>query len=516
MALNANAVDIALNDLYRKSRNDDYMWNPALWATEVLGAELWSMQIEMLESVAKHKRTIVKSCHSSGKSYTMGILACWWVCTRGFQSLVVSTAPTYSQVHSILWNEIRRHWGEAELPGDVTQGDQWNLSDRRKDGKERREMVAFGRRPADHDTAAFSGLHRDGGVLFLMDEAVGIPDSIFTAAQVNTTAPHDRVFAIANPDDMQTPFGRVFEKDDPTWNKITISAYSTPNFTGEIENMSPGMEKHFPQVQWVEDMKIQWGEDSSRFKAKILAEFPDQSDFMFFTQHDIDAGTDFSPNEYAEDHLVHMDERPVLGMDVARFGDDYSTIYKRDGAFVELYSKWSKTDLVASSRVAREAVIETDARELRIDGTGLGAGVVDIVMNDEKFPHDRCRVISMMGSAAAKDPFKNANARAERHNELKTGMINGTIKIDPNNTELIEEMKSVRFSFNGKMAVQIEAKVDMKKRGAKSPDHLDAVTYAVADVSHLFETDLVGTTSVDAQEFTDVDYDSPIFRALEW
>ena len=118
-----DVIDNVIKELKVKSKQELYYDDPVLWAEEVLGAELYSKQKEMLRSLAQNKRTAVKSAHSTGKSYTMGIAACWWVATRGPNSLVVSTAPTYAQVNKILWEEIRKHYVEHNLPGKITQGD---------------------------------------------------------------------------------------------------------------------------------------------------------------------------------------------------------------------------------------------------------------------------------------------------------------------------------------------------------------------------------------------------------
>lgn len=515
MELSDEVLSSVLESLQRKSRGSVYFNNPDIWAEEVLGVELWSKQREMLKSVAENKRTAVKSCHSSGKSFTMGILACWWVSTRGFQSLVVSTAPTYAQVHSIVWNEIRKHWGLAELPGEVTQGDVWNLTAKRSDGKERREMVAFGRRPADHDTAAFSGLHRENGVLFLIDEAVGVPEMIFTAAEVNTTSPLDRVFAIANPDDIQTAFGRIFEQDLSTWNKITISTYDTPNFTDE--EVSDSLRAHMPQVQWVEDMKVQWGEESSRFKSKILAEFPSQSDFMFYTQADIDKAIDSGADWDAPDSSI----RPDLGVDIARMGDDYTTVYGNWDGYVRLVDKWAGADLVETKQRVTELALKLGARSVRLDSTGIGAGVFDMFSNEMAEFEAAGKVYGfevheMLGSAKSPDNFRWANARAYRHDILRTKMRTRKMCIDPEDKSLIDEMLSARFELNDKGAIQMEPKKKMRSRGAKSPDHLDAVTYAVEDLSDGSEMQPGDVFRYDAAEFAEEKYGIPEFDALSW
>ena len=510
-SVSRTAIDLALDDLRRRSRNEVYFDNPALWAEEVLGVELWSKQREILDSLVNNKRTAIRSCHSASKSFTMGLAACWWVATRGSDSLVVSTAPGYAQVHTILWAEIRKHWTSHTLPGLVTQDDRWSLSNRqRTDGKESMEVVAFGRRPADQDASAFQGLHRTNGVLFIIDESCGVPEMIMTAAEVNTTSANCRILAVGNPDDIQTPFGQIFKRDDSTWNKIKISAFDTPNFTGE--KISPKLAMLLPQVQWVEDMKIQWGEDSSRYKSKILAEFPDQSDFMFFTQAELDTSTDFDPNAKRELDL----ERPVVGADIGRMGEDSSSAYGYQGFEVKQLGKWGKCDLVETAAKLKDICRRIDAAELRIDATGIGAGVVDILVNDADFPHSRCAIYPMYGTGAAKDPFVHANARAERHDEVKTLIRSGKLKIDPEDKQLLNEMLSVRHSLNKRGAIQIESKEDMRKRGAKSPDCFDAVTYAVCDIEWVKGPQPGDTFVADPEEYAGGEYGSPEFDALEW
>lgn len=472
-----DVIDGALEMLRKKSKNDIYYHDPVLWAEEVLGAELWSKQKEMLTSLAQNKRTAVKSAHSTGKSYTMGIAACWWISTRGPNSLVVSTAPTYNQVHNILWEEIRKHYVENGLPGKITQDDQWKTPVEGIDDKGNKRIIekqiAFGRRPADMDFSAFQGLHRPDGVMFLIDEAVGCPEMIFTAAEVNTTAENCRILAIANPDDIQTAFGRIFKQNDPTWNKLTISAYDTPNFTGE--DVSPKLASLLPQLQWVEDMKVQWGEDSARFKAKISAEFPEESDAMFFSQANIDKAID---TEVAE----NLDKPCVLGVDIARMGDDYNAVYTNHQGRLRLYDKWNKVTLTETAGRIHRIAIDTNADEVRIDGSGIGAGVIDILMNDGNYDRKGYKVIAMIGSGKSPDTLRWLNARALYYDQMREKMAKRELDIDPKDEKLLDEMLMIKFKFSAKGGVQIESKDDMRSRGMKSPDNLDAAVYACAEI----------------------------------
>jgi hypothetical protein len=473
-------IDGALEILRKKSKNEVYFNDPVLWAEEVLGAELYSKQKEMLRSLANNKRTAVKSAHSTGKSYTMGIAACWWVSTRGSNSLVVSTAPTYNQVHNILWEEVRKHFVEHGLVGKITQDDQWKIPVEGVDDKGNRRViekqVAFGRRPADMDMSAFQGLHRPDGVLFLIDEAVGCPEMIFTAAEVNTTAANCRILAIANPDDYQSAFGKIFKREDSTWNRMTISVHDTPNFTGEP--VSEHLGALLPQPQWVEDMKIQWGEESSRFKSKILAEFPEESDSMFFTQTAIDKSVDA---EIPED----FEKECVFGVDIARMGEDYNSIYINRGGRLRLHSTWNKVTLTETAGRIHRAALDEMATEIRIDGSGIGAGVIDILMNDDAYDRKPYKVIAMIGSGRSPDTLRWLNARALYYDQMREKMQTSQLDIDPKDEKLLDEMLMIKFKFSPKGGIQIESKDDMRSRGMKSPDNLDAAVYACAEIDAL-------------------------------
>ena len=492
----SGVIDGVVAGLIEKSKNEIYYNDPVLWAQEILGAELYSKQKDMLYSLAQNKRTAVKSAHSTGKSYTMGIAACWWVWTRGPNSLVVSTAPTYAQVNKILWEEIRKHYVERNLPGKITQSDEWKIPvqgfDEKGNPRTIEKQVAFGRRPADMDMSAFQGLHRPDGVLFLIDEAVGCPEMIFTAAEVNTTADNCRILAIANPDDYQSAFGRIFKRNDPTWNKLTISAMDTPNFTGE--KVSKKLAELLPQPQWVEDMKIQWGEDSSRFKSKIMAEFPEESDSMFFTQTAIDKAVDCDRPEDA-------DQICILGVDIARMGDDYNAIYTMHNGRLRLHSKWNKVPLTDTANRIHRAALDTNAQEVRIDGSGIGAGVIDILVNDPQYSHGSYQTIAMIGSGKSPDTLRWLNARALYYDQLREQMISGTLDIDFDDEQLLNEMLMIKFKFSPKGGVQIESKDDMRSRGMKSPDNLDAAVYAAANISGLMDNPYSTYSSGDILSF---------------
>jgi hypothetical protein len=324
---------------------------------------------------------------------------------------------------------------------------------------------------------------------------------IFTAAEVNTTAANCRILAIANPDDYQSAFGKIFKREDSTWNRMTISVHDTPNFTGEP--VSEHLGALLPQPQWVEDMKIQWGEESSRFKSKILAEFPEESDSMFFTQTAIDKSVDA---EIPED----FEKECVFGVDIARMGEDYNSIYINRGGRLRLHSTWNKVTLTETAGRIHRAALDEMATEIRIDGSGIGAGVIDILMNDDAYDRKPYKVIAMIGSGRSPDTLRWLNARALYYDQMREKMQTSLLDIDPKDEKLLDEMLMIKFKFSPKGGIQIESKDDMRSRGMKSPDNLDAAVYACAEIDALInnpysDLEVGSTVSYDPWEIMEMD-----------
>jgi hypothetical protein len=512
-----NVFDGAIADLQRRSSAAKYKTDITLWAKDVLGIHLWSKQREVAESVLVHKRTAVKSCHNAGKSKLAAIIACWWVATHPIgQAIVVTTAPTYQQVHGILWREISKHHQLAidhgqPMPGYITQSDKWNINT-----PEGNFQAGWGRKPADTNLHGFQGVH-ERYVLVIVDEACGINESLWTAIEAITTTGDARILAIGNPDDPNTQFGKIFNdsKVSSQWSLNTISAFDTPNLARHFLNdpSSPHykyavLDKNFPdelrpfmlQEDTVDSWREQWSESDPRWKSKILGEFPDQSENSLFSQAVVNKAVE---TIVIPDH----DSRPILGVDVARFGNDLSAIYsveegtvyaidddgaktatQRRGKLVRRVKVWAKADGVEAANLIHQTALETGAREVRIDIGGLGAPIKDQVAVLAQTTYS---VVGMNGNGPTPDSYHWKNARAWWHDSLREQMHTGTIDIDYGDDNLKNELLGIRYHFkNTHRALQVESKDDMAARNVKSPDHSDAVVYATAPLDQLLSSPL--------------------------
>jgi hypothetical protein len=490
-----SVIDGVIADLRKRSKNSVYLTDPVAWASDVLGKHMWSKQADIGRSLVENTHTAVVSCNGAGKSAVAGILGAWWIAVHDpYEVALICSAPTYPQIARVLFRELKDNHKQAaingfSLPGHINQSEEWKLDD------EYGTLIGFGRRPADTDiVSAFQGIHRRF-VFVVLDEAGGIPVDLFTAAEAVTTTADSRVLAIGNPDRRGTEFHRIFREDD-TWNKIHISAFNTPNFTGEFvpEDLKPLL----IQPSWVARQKIAWGEDSARYKSKILGEFPEEDDTTFFSQVALDKAIDC---DVVEDLNIPV----VLGVDVARFGEDDSVIYSNRGGRLRHVATWNKSNAVESANRIHEHAMALGASEVRVDGTGLGAPIVDMLasMCGEKYV-----VISVVGSAASPDNTRWLNARAAGYDSLREQMLTGRLDIDLSDKDLLDEMMIIKYKFSPKGSIQIESKDDMRSRGLKSPDRLDAAMYAGLDMSALVNGKWANSLPGDIVAFDPNSFDS--------
>ena len=263
----AVALGIAAQALrHRRERSVEhgygrYLDDPVGFICGPLSEELWSKQREIAEAVRDHRHVAVRSAHDTGKSFIAARIAAWWLSVHEpGEAFVVTTAPTFAQVRAILWREIHRAHLRGHLPGRVNQTEWWI------DG----EIVAYGRKPADYDDHAFQGIHARY-VLVILDEACGIPRSLWTAVETLATNEHSRVLAIGNPDSPLSQFRRVCE-DGSGWHVIHVDGLASPNFSDEP--VSDSLRELLLSRTWVEERRDDWGEDSALWSSKVRGRFP--------------------------------------------------------------------------------------------------------------------------------------------------------------------------------------------------------------------------------------------------
>jgi hypothetical protein len=388
--------------------------------------------------------------------------------------MVVSTAPTYNQVRGIVWKEIRRAHVKGKLRGRINMNCEWLVGD---------ELVAIGRKPADHRPEAFSGVHARY-VLVIIDEASGVPASLWTGAETLLSNAESKLIAIGNPDDPNSEFAKVC-KPGSGYNVITISAFDTPAFTGEYvpEDVAAVLVSEL----WVQEREKKWNRngqgDSPLYMSKVLAEFPKSSPYSLISLADCEKARALdltTPGEYFE---------KVFGVDVARYGSDETVIYLIEGPKARLVQTYAKQDTMTTASEVYRLAKEQDVGAVKIDVIGVGAGVFDRVVEMATADKSRMRVIPMSGSDRAQEPERFVNARAEWFWTVKERLEEERADLDPDDEDLVAQLSDIRWKSVGGR-IQIESKDDMRRRGLPSPDRADALVLGFAP-EPLFEEDEV-------------------------
>lgn len=490
---------LVLDELDRKDRTEDYFNDPMLWAEYMLGFKFWSKQRDIAADLVKNRNIAVKAGHGVGKSLLVSVLICWWVDTRYPNAFVASTAPSTAQIGGIVWREIRKHFASIQkrhaeglidhaLPGYITSDNMWKT--------EGGNIVGFGRKPPDNkEDDAFQGIH-DAHVLAVGDEAVGLSAEIIDALGNITSNDNSRRILVANPTNPASYFASLF-KEDKGWSLHTISVFDSPNFTDEKNDMTPDALAKLTGMQYVEDKKKEYGENSARYKARVLGEFSFDQGQTLFSEEDWYKGVGVEKN-------ISTESRPVLGCDVARFGDDKSVIYSMLDGQLRFHSSWEKAPGTETALLIHRAAIDTGAREVRIDASGLGGPIADEVV---RLSEGRYIVFQMVGQAASPDKRQWHNARAYWWDKTREMMRNGDIDVDVDDERFRDELLSVEYKFSKQTGgLLIESKDDMRMRGMKSPDFADAAIYASADLSALLDDPLAGFNPGDILRFDATDF----------
>jgi len=317
-------------------------------------------------------------------------------------------------------------------------------------------------------TEGFAGLHNQGKrIVIIFDEASSIDDIIWEVAEGVLSDEDTEIIWIAfgNPTRNTGEFYKAITGAN-RWVKRQIDSR-----TVEGTNKS------------LLDAQIRgWGEDSDRARVRIRGEFPRGGSTQFISGDLVSAARKRIVDGYQSSPVI-------LAVDVARFGDNRSVIFKRQGRKAEICGGKPKgvfygMDTQKLGGMVQEAIDRERPDAVVIDGDGIGGAVVDylVARRYDKiiWPDGRKMILfEFHGGAAAQDPQKYFNRRTEIWGEGKDWLEGGQIPDDP---EIDTDLTAPDYGYHPtRNCIVLESKDEMRSRGVDSPDFGDAwaMTFAV-------------------------------------
>jgi hypothetical protein len=433
--------------------------------------DLW--QAEALELLGKpgRKRVAMKACAGPGKTAVLAWagwhrLACFAAPNEHPKGIAVSI--TGDNLKRNLWAEMAR-WRNASP--FLTRAFEWTGS--RIFAKDHSETWFLSAtswpKTADLETIGrtLSGLH-SRFPFYLIDESGDIPPNLLRSAEQGLSTCEDGLIVTAGNTTSQS--GLLYEVcvrlrgslEEGKWEVLSITADpDAPNRTPRVD------------IEWARQQIKAYGRENPWVMAYILGQFPPGSINALLSVEEVEAAMNRSPQAGSFEWAVKR-----IGVDVARFGDDRTVHFPRQGiaAFQPMVMRHVRNSAVSVDIANRTMSMmnELNAEESYFDDTvGWAHGAVDVLRAAGR------PVYAVQFDKPSANP-RYVNMRAQMWMEMADWIKEGgCIPLIP---EMVPELTTPTYFFNGGK-FQIEAKDQVKKRLGRSPDLADGLglTFALPD-----------------------------------
>lgn len=391
----------------------------------------------------------IASGHGAAKTALAAWILRWFISCRPHPQ-IVTTANTETQLMTKTWRELAK-WHKLAHNKDwfTWTATSYYLNAHPETWKA--NAIPW----SENNTEAFAGTHEES-VLVVFDEASKIADTIWEVTDGIFTTKKNIWLVLGNGTRNAGRFYECFHKNKKFWRTWNIDSR-----TCAAAN-KPYLERLIEQYG---------GEDKDPSRVRVLGLFPRTATRQLISTEAVEKamghqaeGTDYLPL--------------VMGVDIARFGENSSTIVTRRGRKVFDVEVLPKQDLMATAHHVAEAIRRERPLQVFVDGSGIGAGVVD------RLRQLNFSIVEVNGGNQSLNP-RFLNKRAEMWWEMKE-FIEGVCEL-PRDHRLKDELTCVEYDFTDKGRIRLDRKADIMEDYGFSPDRADALAltfaYPVADYS---------------------------------
>ena len=443
-----------------------YADHPVEFVEDIIGATPDEEQAKILRSVAQNQMTSVRSGHGVGKSTVEAWVVIWFMVTRPFPK-IPCTAPTQHQLFDILWAEVSKWLRHNKALADEIV---WTKEKVYMKGYPE-EWFAVARTASKPD--ALQGFHADD-VLYIIDEASGVDDSIFEPVLGALSTPGAKLLMCGNPTQLSGFFYESHNK-----NRASYAAFHID-----------GRKSSRVSQDFVQTIIRMYGEDSDVFRVRVAGDFPLQEDDIFIPLPLVENSimTEYSPRKKPDS--IH------IGCDVARFGDDRTVIGYKIDEKAEFYKKRQGQDTMKTAddivllgemlvQRYRLAPDKDDPIPVKVDDGGVGGGVVDRLRQMKRNAPEKLWWLEIY-------PVIFGQRIKHKHYHDSTTYMMSVVKkllqpydedghkkpvelILPDDDDLVAQLSGRKYGLTETSKIKVESKDAMKKRGRPSPDEADCV-----------------------------------------
>lgn len=421
-------------------------------------------------------QSAVASGHGIGKSAMVAWLILWLMSTR-IDCRGVVTANTAEQLQTKTWPELAK-WHQLAIH---KQWFKWTATQfyYALYPEDRRKNYCFDAITwSEERTEGFAGLHNaQSAAVMIFDEASAIPDKLREVASGAMTDGEPFLFAFGNPTRNQGWFFDAFNKYRTRWWTLNVDS----------------REVRITNKAYLNELVETYGEDSDYVRVRIRGHFPSHGSAQFIPPEVVTAAV---TRELFPDSGAPL----LLGVDVARFGEDRTVLLLRQGRDARSFplQKFNGLDTMQVAAQVVETINVWNPKKVFVDVGGPGAGVVD------RIRQLGYKVFGVDFGSRPDDTRRYVNKRTEMWGKMREWLLEGGgIARDP---ELEIDLLGPNYAFSDKQQLKLERKEDMKKRGLSSPDIGDALALTFA--ASVARDDIqLARTGHGGRMSRDIDYD---------
>jgi len=444
------------------------------WIETASGDQLWSVQKKIATAISQPRAHVaVPSCNSSGKTWLAARVAlafydaftpgtpceyCQGPC-RGAK--VITTSSKEGHLKDNMWGEIRMAYPQIMR--------RVGIEGRLYDGDLRLEYspnhFVIGQSSASAE--GMQGYHQ-AHKLIIGDEATSVDPSVSQGITGLLASGDARLLLIFNPTDTQTY--AYIQATSPRTETIKITAWDTPNFTGE--EVPEGA--NLINQGFLDDLEADgMGPGSYEWTTRVCADFWNLTDSTMIAEEWIDTNWLPGPQDGSQ-----YGETRALGIDLASYGTDENVITAREGA--DVIGMWSYPAMRQDSfwrGPVLDKVRQIGPNFLIFDADGVGAGVLGYA-DEVQSQMVNGQIIPFRGAKKVNDQTTNARTAWWWH--LRRRFESNRIKLRiPHDQKLKTQLMQMQYSISaGK--IRAHTKEQMRKMGFSSPDRGDSLMYCFA------------------------------------